>query len=190
MLQAAEVAGFEGRQRRCLVRFAFPVPEAQMRMASGQRALEHGRGEGFFLHLRQQPEVARSFARGPGLETPAVEAYLTGRRRAQAGERVQRQRLAGAVAPEHGHELPRPHLEIEVRHEGLPGLAGSGDGELMRAEHSGPPYGCSRETRQAPPVNAGSPSTLQGASARCQRARSCRRKAASTQSSASSTHSR
>ena len=90
-------------------------------MAADQRRFEHGRGKRVFGELRQEGEARGPLAAGPLGEVAPVEQHAARGRGAQAGERVQRQRLADAVSAQHRDELAALGGELESAYQRAPG---------------------------------------------------------------------
>ena len=90
LFQPTQIASGERGARSGFIRFAFPGPEANVRVAAGQRTFQYRGGEGLFLHLRQQSEVARALAQRPGAKRTAIHAHFSTGRGTQTGQRVER----------------------------------------------------------------------------------------------------
>ena len=97
----------DGRERGACdgaIRVALPAPEVDVRMAADEHAVEHRRGNGSSVVCVSRPSLQRERATRPIRERLAIERDRAARRRTQARERVQGQRLARAVTTENrGH---------------------------------------------------------------------------------------
>jgi hypothetical protein len=135
--------GRERGVRRRQIRIVLPLPEGQVRVTADQRRLEHRGGEGVLGQLRQQGKPPGPLAVAPFTDLATVEHHAARGRTAKARERMQRQRLADAIAPEHGDELAAHGGKLEALHERSPGN-GDVDGTAGERGRSGGVQGCRR----------------------------------------------
>jgi hypothetical protein len=93
---------------------ALPGEAVEVRMAADQRTFEHRRGKRVVLDLRQEAAAQRGLAGRQGGVGCAAEQHFAAARRAQAGQRRQQGRFAGAVAAQDGEPLAALQGEEEV----------------------------------------------------------------------------